>query len=417
MRTFLITAATCLSFANAASGQTFNDIDQPPHNYWTAKLTDPMTRLIDRVNEGKGESLELKGQQLLNRLLEELEIPAESQVMVFSRTSLQKDAVTRANPRAIYFNEDTYLGYIPGARIEIASSDPELGAVFYFERPLDKTEGPMFTRARNCIGCHAGSATNFLPGLLGRSVFEDANGRRLKSVNSFERIGHEVELHDRWGGWYVTGGHANLHHMGNELASRDGGQVNIDRGKSNNLQTLEGLFDIGKYPRSTSDMTALLALDHQISMHFKLMEAHYKARQAIADGSERLEKDMAKIARRAVDYLLFKTEAPLGGHEIKGDEAFQKVFLADRKADPKGRSLRDLNLSDRLLEYRCSYMIHSQTFTSLPEQLKTAIYQQLLEILEAKEPVEGYAYLEPLERKTILEILRATLEGFPQAAG
>lgn len=414
MREFFITSAACLMLTSAALGQAFNDFDQPPHNYWTADLTDPMTRLLQRIESGEAEPLDgLKGQQLLNRLLKELDIPVESQVMVWSRTSLQKDAVSRENPRAMYFNEDTYLGFIPGARIEIASTDPKLGSVFYFERPLNQTEGAMFTRARNCIGCHAGSATNFLPGLLGRSVYQDENERRIGSINTFERVGHEVALHDRWGGWYVTGGHPELRHMGNAVAFRGKGGAYLERDKWNNMKTLEEFFDVKKYPLPTSDMVALLVLDHQISMEFELMEAHYRYRQGLADGFKSFDRNMDKVAATVVDYLLFKTEAELAGKKIEGDEAFRRVFLSRATTDDKGRSLRDLNLSDRIFEHRCSFMIHSPAFLGLPQGLKEKIYKRLVEVLEPADPAEGYAYFAPGERKAILEILQATVDGFP----
>ena len=64
---------------------------------------------------------------------------------------------------------------MPGGRIEIASMDPLVGPVFYYERPLDSgNDRPVFAKSRRCIGCHAGSAANFMPGLLGRSVYPTA---------------------------------------------------------------------------------------------------------------------------------------------------------------------------------------------------------------------------------------------------
>ncbi len=419
----IATLVTLAGIAPAA-GQFFNDFDEPPHDYWTAEMRDPMSTLLREVEAGRLELGERPGLPLVRRLLEELDIPVESQVLVFSRTSLQRGAVSPKNPRAIYFNEDSYLGWMPGGRIEIASSDPERGAVFYFQRELDDEASPLFTRDKVCIQCHAGSATNFLPGLLGRSVFPDRRGRSLKAIESFERVGHEVPLRDRWGGWYVSGGHEGLRHMGNSQALRAGGQVDIDRAANAAPGTLGRFFDTTRYPVETSDIVSLLVLDHQISMHFELMEAHYIVRQMIADqgwGGGAVPDDppaefvgqLAAAAERVVGYMLFQGEAELGDTEIAGDGAFRRTFLADRRPDSEARSLKDLHLRGRLFRHRCSYMIYSGSFTGLPEVLKGAVYRRLAEVLGAEEAPEGYRHLPAVERAAILDILRETVPGFP----
>jgi len=422
---FSIPLAAGLLQLCAATGaaQFFNDFDQPPHDYWTVPMHDPMTELLRRVEKGGTRLDDAPGLPLVKRLLKELDIPEESQVLVFSKTSLQRGAVTPSNPRAIYFNEEAYVAWMPGGRIEIASSDPERGAVFYFQRKLDQSKGKLFTRDRVCIQCHAGSATNFLPGLLGRSVYPDARGRSLKSVDSFERVGHNVPIGDRWGGWYVTGSHAGLHHMGNSIAARAAGGVDIDREKNAALSGLGAFFDEGKYPHKGSDIVALLVLDHQVSMHFKLMEAHYVVRQIIADAKwkdgqlpdelpEEFALELDGAAERVVSHLLFQHEAPLGDDKIVGSGAFQKVFLASRKTDSDGRSLKDLRLQGRLFEHRCSFMIHSKSFVGMPEILKKTVLKKIRAVLSAEKAPDGYEHLPEAERKAILQILTATVPGF-----
>jgi hypothetical protein len=400
----------------AVSAQFFNDFDQPPHDYWTAEMHDPMTELLRSVDAGDVNLGHDPGLPLVRRLLAELEIPVDSQTLVFSRTSLQRGVVSPGNPRAIYFNEETYLGWMPGGRVEIASSDPERGAVFFFQRELERRDGPLFVRDKVCIQCHAGSATNFLPGLLGKSVFPDGRGRSLKSIDSFERVGHEVPLRERWGGWYVSGAHDGLRHMGNSLAKRGAGGVELIREAKADLGKL---FDQSKYPVGGSDVIALLVLDHQISMHFELMEAHYIARQALADlGAEakpipaEVAAEIDSAAERVVGYLLFQNEADLGETAVGGAESFRKTFLANRRVDTEGRSLKDFQLQGQLFKHRCSYMIYSKSFTGLPKVLKRAIYRRLKEVLGAEEAVDGYGYLADAERAAILEILKATLPGF-----
>ena len=365
---------------------------------------------------------EQKGRPLLKHLLRELKIPESSQVLVFSKTSLQRRAVRPENPRAIYFNEDVYLGWMPGGRVEIGSVDPELGSIFYFQRDFDDDpELPLFYRDEVCIQCHAGSATNFLPGPLGRSVFPNESGRPTATMTSFDLAGHEVKISDRWGGWYVTGSHGSLRHMGNALAARVDGKLSIDKEKYANLEDLNAFFQSGKFPADGSDFLALLLLDHQIGMHYRLMEAHYRVRQALydknhpgADGEPRsdLNEELETATEMVVNYLFFCDEASLGAEEIATDSTYRKTFLADRRADSKGRSLRDLRLRDHIFQYRCSYMIYSSAFTGLPEILRKSVFGRMKEILSLTNEEEEFAHLKDDEKAAIWEILKETVPEF-----
>ena len=52
-----------------------------------------------------------------------------SQVLVYSKTSLQTGAISAATPRALYFDTDTYVGYVQGTRnLELGTMDSEAGA-------------------------------------------------------------------------------------------------------------------------------------------------------------------------------------------------------------------------------------------------------------------------------------------------
>ena len=411
----------------SSSGQSFNDFDQSPHDYWTAGMKDPMTQLLTRVERKEVVLDEKPGLPLVRRLLHELDIPVESQVLVFSRTSLQRGSVSPANPRAIFFNEESYLGWMPEGRIEIASSDPQRGAVFFFQRKLDDQRGKLFVRDRVCIQCHAGSATNFLPGLLAKSVYPDDRGRSLKSVDSFERVGHHVPISDRWGGWYVTGASSKLDHMGNAIALRSKTGLKLTGDDPAIKEGFSNLFHGERYPVTTSDVVALLVMDHQVSMHYHLMEASYLVRQALHDAAragkmensaskvpvlpELVSKALDKATKQVLNHLLFADEAPIG-EEIPANGLFAESFLSRGVSDKGGRSLRDFELKDRIFRYRCSYMIYSKVFSGLPEVLRKAIYFRLNEVLSAKNPPEGYQYFVPGERAAILDILMETLPEF-----
>ena len=413
-----------LATAPLALAQFFNDYDLEPHGYFSREVKDPTTVLMKRVERGEVLINEHAGKPLVERLLKELALHKESQVLVFSKTSLQRRGVSHSNPRAIYFNESVYLGWMPDGRIEIASFDPELGPIFYFQRRLNDEHSPLLTRTRSCLGCHAGDATNFLPGSLGRSVYPDQTGRSLLSLDEYRRSGHHIPLTDRYGGWFVSGQHGSMRHMGNAIATREGDRITIDRERFANLEKLDQFFSTDAYPAPGSDIAALLVFDHQVTMHHRLVEASYRARQSLFDSKlDPEETDVGKLAKgrsheeflegrdKVVDYMLFRGEVAIP--KVSADPGFRRAFTANRLSDRKRRSLKDLRLDGRIFETRCSYMIYSPSFAELPPMMKGAIYKRLHEILSSAQPIEGYEYLEPDEKQRILEILGDTKDDLP----
>ena len=422
MRALVVSLFLCSTLTGFS--QFYNDYELEPHGYFSKDAKDPVTLLMKRVQRGEVLIKEPNGKPLVERLLRELGLNKDTQVLVFSRTSLQRREVSYSNPRALYFNESVYLGWMPNGRIEIASFDPELGPIFYFQRELDDASSPLLTRTRSCLGCHAGDATNFLPGSLGRSVYPDKSGRSLRSIDDYRRSGHHIPLHDRYGGWFVSGNHGAMRHMGNAIASREGGKITIDREQFANLEKLDRFFSTEAYPAPGSDIAALLVFDHQVTMHHRLVEAAYRARQSLFDSKlDPKETDVSKLSEgrstdeflegrdKVVDYLLFRDETPIP--KVSCDPAFRRAFTANRIADSRKRSLKDLRLDGRIFENRCSYMIYSPTFDQFPPMLKGAIYARIHEILTSPKPVEGFDYLGKDEKRRILEILDETKEDLP----
>ena len=422
MRALVVSLLLCSTLTGFS--QFYNDYELEPHGYFSKDAKDPVTLLMKRVQRGEVLIKEPNGKPLVERLLRELGLNKDTQVLVFSRTSLQRREVSYSNPRALYFNESVYLGWMPNGRIEIASFDPELGPIFYFQRELDDASSPLLARTRSCLGCHAGDATNFLPGSLGRSVYPDKSGRSLRSIDDYRRSGHHIPLHDRYGGWFVSGNHGAMRHMGNAIASREGGKITIDREQFANLEKLDRFFSTEAYPAPGSDIAALLVFDHQVTMHHRLVEAAYRARQSLFDSKlDPKETDVSKLSKgrstdeflegrdKVVDYLLFRDETPIP--KVSCDPAFRRAFSANRIADSRKRSLKDLRLDGRIFENRCSYMIYSPTFDQFPPMLKGAIYARIHEILTSPKPVEGFDYLGKDEKRRILEILDETKEDLP----
>jgi hypothetical protein len=119
-----------------------------------------------------------------------------------------------------------------------------------------------------------------------------------------------------------------------------------------------------------------------------------------------------EAAADLVDYLLFIDEAPIAGR-IEGSSAFAERFAEQGPRDTRGRSLRQLDLRQRLLRYPCSYMIYAPAFDALPPAAKSIIYGRMWQILSGDEKGARYARLSLADRQAIVEILRDTKHDLP----
>ncbi len=420
MRTFL----TLLGLLVAASARG-DDFDRPPINYSSTDPTDAIARLQKRLDAGE---VKLKFEDehgYLPAVLKALDVPASSQMLVFSKTSMQRDRISPRTPRALYFNDDVYVGFCRlGSVLEIVATDPQLGPVFYTldQEPAAK---PAFQRqTENCLICHTARSQG-TPAHLVRSVFTDSSGHPVLSEGSF-RIDHASPLEKRWGGWYVTGKHGAQTHLGNHVVPRRPGPGDLKNTDGLNVTDLKGRIDTGAYLTPHSDIVALMVLEHQAEMHNRLTAANYQTRLAHRDAdvlndldnvprgrlSEGTARRVDAAAEQLVQYLLFSGETRLTA-ELEGTSSFAADFAARGPRDPKGRSLRDFDLKTRLFKYPCSYLIYSEAFDALAESVKSRVYRRLWDVLTGKETGKDYAHLTPADRQAIREILSATKSGLP----
>ena len=392
--------------------------EQEPFNYSATAPRDGVSLLEKQISAG-----ELKAgstdREVIASLLRRLEIPVESQLLVFSRTSFQRDQISPAHPRALYFNDHCYVGWVPGGLAEITTLDPVLGPIFYTFAPAAvRTNAPhYFVRETDCLRCHGGTFIRGLPGLVARSTFPDEQGDPIMRFGS-EVVDLRTPFTNRWGGWYVTGFDSESLHRGNRLFP---GQS--DRPETN-VTHLSDRFDAKRYlAGGSSDIVALLVFEQQLTVQNTLTRASLDSRRMLdyqkklqvafkSPVTEELEYDSVKsvfenAATEVVDDLLFKDEAALPAG-IRGSAAFQKVFLANARRNRDGNSLKDLELNGHLFRNRCSYLIYSDSFRSLPAPLKRRIYARLTLALRADEPDPRYAYLDSAERGRILSIIRET---------
>ena len=365
MRLLLLLLASCLYAGDL--------LDHPAIHYNSAPVHDPVARL---------DPSKLKSD--LRSVLDALHVPVESQIAVFSKTSLQAPLIEPNNPRTIFFNDSVAVGWMKGGFIELAALDPRQGVQFYTLDPRSNAI-PRFEKGRDCLRCHVGEATLDIPGFVVRSTYTAADGSPML-IYGGNVVDHRTPIEDRWGGWFVTGSLGTVQHLGNAVIG--------PQGDPKKMEPLHGKFD--------SDVAALMVFDHQMHMANLITRIGWDARAGVG----KLEDE----AREFVDYLLFVDEAPLPG---KLDGKFAEVFARNAIRDSKGRSLRDLDLQKRLLRYPCSYMIYSEAFDALPAEAKDAIYKRMLGVLSGSEKDKKYARLSAADRRAVLEILRETKVDLP----
>jgi hypothetical protein len=424
MRTFMTSGAAlvvALAWASGPAAQRGGmfqgSMEDPAIAYTKGAVSNAVAELNTKLADGSVR-LRFDGRAgYLQSALEALNLAVDSQLLLFSQTSLQAKQIGPANPRALFFNDRVALGWVrDGDVIEVAAHDATQGIVFYTldQKPAPASgDAPQFRRAFVCLGCHITGDTLGVPGLLNFSTTESGPVSFMRAV----AMDHRTPLASRWGGWFVTGAVGGAAHRGNEAAT-------LDPARRRDLRSVEGLFEPEGYRAATSDIGALLVFSHQTQMANQLTRIGWEARAtdprlhppftSSPDADQRIAQMMSGIATEVIDYMLFVDEAPLAGR-VQGAAGFVERFSASGPRDKKGRSLYELDLTRRLLKYPCSYLIYSPAFDSLPPAAKDPLYRRLWEVLSGAERDARYRrVLSRDDRQAIVEILRDTKKDLPE---
>ena len=396
MRWSLALVALCATvvIGQQRTGVFDQSINHPAIKYSTSDSHTVVDALNRRLRDGSAKLVHEGKSGYLRSVLQLLDIPVESQVLVYTQTSLQSQHITMQNPRAIYFNDAVSVGYIRGAGLlEILAHDPVLGTVFYVVHQEPATT-PTFGRDQQCLRCHLSWDTLGVPGPTVLSTFPRKSERDY--ANGFA-VDHYRPIDQRWGGWYVTGTRVPARHMGNLPLF----MAKLPETAPKHV-SLEGQFDLTGYLTPYSDIVALLVLEHQMHFSNLVTRATWEAR--VGDPMR-----VAEAAEMIADYLLFVDEAPIADGPIVGSSGFAETFVARGKKDAKGRSLRELDLKTRLQKYPLSYMIHSPQFQALPEAARSLVLARVNGVLSGEITGQKYAHLTPALRAAIREILAGTL--------
>jgi hypothetical protein len=352
-------------------------LDHPAIEYFQAPLDNSVTRL---TNSSASD---------LPTLLDRLKIDADSQLLVFSKTSFQADRISPRNPRAIYFNDDVAVGFVRGSpSMEVAAFDPRQGVVFY----TFNADKPGFNRQQACLHCHQGPATLGVPGIFVGSVYPNSAGQ--PSATAAIITDHRTAFADRWGGWYVNAAHGEQPDRANSVAP--------DPAEPAALEKLTVKFNSLGYLTPLSDIVALMTFEHQTQMTNLITRLGWESR---IGGEPDIEPMVA--------YMLFADEARLR-EPVEGAGGFTKTFPLRGPRDRRGRSLRDFDLNTRLFRYPLSYMIYSAAFDALPDPVRERVYHRLYGILSGQDQTAKFAGLSPEDRRGILEILGDTKTNLPK---
>jgi hypothetical protein len=385
--------------------------EHPAIQYATRPTGDRVTALKEALARSERTLRRDSRTGYLVGVLDALGVHRESQLLVFSKTGVQRAYTSPHTPRALYFDQSVAVAYVPNAPLlEIAAHDPQQGVVFY---TLEQDgAAPVLTRQRSCLTCHVSSTTLEVPGMIARSntVGEDGN---IMPQTSSQNVNHQTPHPDRWGGWFVTSEdaappYAQMAHRGNITFS--------GRGNTSNQVFVDWLGaapEARGYLSGSSDIVALLVFDHQMYAINLLTRLNWESRVAATRGEAAAsESSVRRLANDLADYLLFADEAPPLA-PLTLPRGFAASLEARTPKDHRGRSFGQLDMVNRMFRYPCSYMIYSDAFEGLPKPVKDAVYRRMLDVLSGHDAKEAHVRQTAEDRRAVLEILRETKPDFP----
>lgn len=398
------------------------DTEYPVMHYERTPTHNAVARLQQRLQSGEVKLAYESPRGYLDSLLAALGIDPSSQALVYSKTSLQTGSISAATPRAIYFDTDTYVGYVQGTgSLELAALDRELGQVFYTlpNQPGGATQ--IQRQTLTCLSCHDTyeMSGGGVPRFLLMSAYVDVRGEQITHEDSILTT-DETPIDSRWGGWYVTGHTGRQVHVGNIQVKDVQELVKLENVRRGNIDTLDGLFNTAPYLTDKSDVVALLVLQHQVTVQNLMTRVNFEVRKALAGTPHQSGALSVKTRGQLRDYLEDLAKAMLFGDAapftdaIRGSSGFDAWFRRQGPVDAQGRSLRDLDLNTRLFRYPLSYLVYTPAFDALPDYARDYVYGRFAAVLQGRDHTEPYAFMSDAARRDTLQILIATKPSFAQ---
>jgi hypothetical protein len=440
----LAAVLSCLPALASAAGPEISpvlaasryDSDYPTIPYAGVAKHNAFARLQEKLERGEVKLEYKPGRGYLDSLLKALKIDPSSQIMVYSKTSLQIDGITAATPRAVYYNEEAYVGFVQNMPLlELAAQDDELGLVYY---TLDNRQSPkkQFDReGGRCLTCH--DTYSMMGGGVPRVVVLSAlidGASNPQGRETSEDVNDQTPIRDRWGGWYVTGLTGTQRHLGALPTDNDPYLVGKPETQRFNIKDVDGLINSKPYITNKSDVVSLMVLEHQTNIQNLFTRANFKVRtvmsrnaqvssqvsnQASSDAAPRTWEEMSgrnqnvlKVMIEPLVKAMFFVDAVGLGSPFQGTAGFDVWFQSQGPRDKKGRSLRELDLKNKVFRYPLSYMVYSPGFESLPPVVKEYVFRRIGEVLQGQDHSGVYDFILEEDRKAALEILLATKPDF-----
>jgi hypothetical protein len=419
------------------------DQDYPAIDYSGPARQNRVWRMQEKIDSGE---LKLQWEPrwgYLRSLLKALDIDLSTQTMVFSKTSLQISHISEKTPRAIYFNDDTYIGWVQNSEyLEIAAVDDQLGVIFFgFHNRRDAS--PLLDReGGRCLTCHDTYSMmgGGVPRVMVMSAPVDHETDTRAKGSSATEVDDRTPISERWGGWYLSGWYLPgkdgkpVAHFGNlplrtDSVADGGAQIRALIPTRDNRGNLAGFFETEAYLTDKSDVVALLVLEHQTLAQNLITRVLFKVHQVLPQEagkakapkswstlSPEKQQELKPVIEPLVRALFFADAAPLAGQVITSS-GFTERFARRGPRDSEGRSLRDLQVDQRLFRHRLSYMIYTDSYKALPVYAREYIESRIVEVLQGRDQTGLSDSLDPAERAEISQILVDTLPRFAPKLG
>jgi hypothetical protein len=373
---------------------------------------------LDKLSKGEARLEYQAPRGYLDSLLAALGISPTSQILVFSKTSLQAPHISSKTPRAIYFTDDTYVAWVQGSdHMEVMAIDSRRGPVFFTVRNAPDKPLTFERESLRCMACHdsAGVREGGIPRVL---LFSSPVEGMVNPPQRMQPaiVTHSMAIEDRWGGWFVTGSLGSQLHVGN-MPLEQGAPDPLVRGINNrsNLDRLSSYIDAAPYLTDKSDIVALLTIEHQVTVQNLIARAGYEASRFREVQVKAHWQDLPATQQAAlrpfldplVTAMTFQDERRLLGR-VKGGAGFDTHFAALGPRDGKGRSLREFELRHRTFRYPLSFLVYSKQFDGLPASVRDYVYRQFAAQLGAASTDAGL----DADRRAALEILADTKPEF-----
>lgn len=416
LRCAMPSAALCLFaciavFAPAVQAQFRYDSEYPLIGYGKIAPQDRFTQVMQEL-AAQGKTLEhnANGRGYLDSLLQALNIDPSTQVLVWSKTSLKQRFIQPSNPRSLFFNDEIYVGFVPGSStLEIGAMDPNLGPVFFDFAQSPEAEQPFKQETTRCLRCHDtySMTGGGVPRFMLQSVLAGTDGG-IVSHEISEITDTSTPFARRFGGWYVTGTYGDMQTMANYVISSADMIRQPDFAKNGNKTSLEEFVNLDAYLRPTSDVVALLVLEHQVEVQNAITRLNYDSRTLLEQNPGAGGAELDPLIRPLLDSLFMAHEAPLAD-KVEGSSGFREYFEQQGPRDAQGRSLRELDLESRTFRLPLSYLIYSDAIKALPDAVRTRLFAQVRAVLQQESGAVEYPHLNADQRGAIVAILQETM--------